>query len=52
MLYRSSYVSGFRMIVTSARLSALARTAAAQALRLDEREAPQREREHQKKEAE
>ncbi len=51
VLYRSSYAAGFRMIVTSARLSALARIAEAQALRLDEREAPQRERDRQKKEA-
>jgi hypothetical protein len=51
VLYRSSYASGFRMIVTSARLDALARAAEAQALRLDEREAPQRERARQKKEA-
>ena len=51
VLYRSSYASGFRMIVTSIRLAALARTAEAQALRLDEREAPARERARQKKEA-
>lgn len=51
VLYRSSYASGFRMIVTSVRLNALARTAEAQALRLDERDAPQRERARQKKEA-
>lgn len=51
VLYRSSYASGFRMIVTSVRLSALARTAEAQALRLDEQDAPQRERAREKKEA-
>jgi hypothetical protein len=51
VLYRSSYASGFRMIVTSARLEALARTAASEALRLDERDAPQREIARQKKEA-
>lgn len=51
VLYRSSYASGFRMIVNSVRLNALARTAEAQALRLDERDAPQRERARQKKEA-
>lgn len=51
VLYRSSYASGFRMIVTSIRLSALARTAEAQAIRMDERDAPQRERARQKKEA-
>jgi hypothetical protein len=51
VLYRSSYASGFRMLVTSVRLEALARIAEAQALRLDEREAPQREIARQKKEA-
>jgi hypothetical protein len=51
VLYRSSYASGFRLIVTSPRLEALARTAGAQAIRLDEREAPQREIARQKKEA-
>lgn len=51
VLYRSSYASGFRMIVTSLRLDALARTAKAQALRLDERDAPRREIARQKKEA-
>jgi hypothetical protein len=50
VLYRSSYASGFRIIVTSPRLEALARTADAQATRLDEREAPQREIARQKKE--
>ena len=51
VLYRMSYASGFRMIVTSVRLTALARTAEAQALVLDGRDAPQRERARQKKEA-
>ena len=51
VLYRSSYASGFRMIVTSVRLEALAATAEAQALRLDERDAPRREIARQKKEA-
>ena len=51
VLYRSSYASGFRMIVTSPRLTALARKAEAQALVLEEREAPQRERVRQQKEA-
>jgi hypothetical protein len=51
VLYRSSYASGFRMIVTSVRLDVLARAAEAQALRLDEREAPQRERARVQKEA-
>lgn len=50
VLYRSSYESGFRVIVTSPRLEALARRADAQALRLDEREAPAREIARQKKE--
>ena len=51
VLYRSSYAS-FRMIVISTRLEGLARAADAQAIRLDEREAPQREIARQKKEAE
>lgn len=50
VLYRSSSASGFRVIVASPRLEALARTADAQAIRLDEREAPQREIARQKKE--
>ena len=52
VLYRSSYRSGLRMIVTSPRLDALARTADAQAIRLDERDAPQLELARQKKESE
>lgn len=51
VVYRSSYASGFQMVVTESRLSALARRAEAQALRLDERDAPQRERARQKREA-
>ena len=51
VLYRSLYASEFRMVVTSVRLNALARTAEAQAIRLDERDAPERERARQKKEA-
>lgn len=51
VLYRSSYTSGLRIIVASPRLEALARTAAAQAARLDERDAPQRETARLKKEA-
>ena len=51
VLYRSSYASGFRLVVTSTRLTVRARTAEAEAARLDEREAPQRERARQKKEA-
>ena len=49
-LYRSA--SRFRIIVSSPRLEALARTARAEAVRLDEREAPQREIARQKKEVE
>jgi len=49
-LYRAVYATTFRMIVTSPRLEALARTADAQSLRLDAREAPQRELARQKKE--
>jgi hypothetical protein len=52
VLYRSAYLSGFRIIVTSPRLEALARTADAEAIRLDEREAPIRETARQKKETE
>lgn len=52
VLYRSSYATAFRLIVTSPRLDALARTAEAQSLRLDAREAPQREIDRQKQDAE
>jgi hypothetical protein len=52
VLYRASYMSGFRIIVTSSRLEALAQTADAEAIRLDATEAPQREIARQKKEAE
>jgi hypothetical protein len=51
VLYRSSYAS-FRLIVASPRLEALARTADAQAIRLDDREGPQREIARQKQELE
>jgi hypothetical protein len=51
VLYRLSYASGFRMIVASVRLEALARAAEAQALRLDERDAPKLELARLKKEA-
>jgi hypothetical protein len=51
VLYRSSYASGFRMIVTSLRLDRLARTAEARASQLDELDAPKREIARQKKEA-
>jgi len=50
VLYRSTYRS-FRMIVTSPRLDALARSAEAEAARLDERDAPKRELARQKKDA-
>ena len=52
VLYRSSYRAGLRIIVTSPRLEALARTADAQAAKLDELDAPQLEIARQKKEAE
>jgi molecular chaperone DnaK (HSP70) len=52
VLYRSSYTTAFRLIVTSPRLDALARTGEAQSLRLEAREAPQREIDRQKQEAE
>jgi hypothetical protein len=51
VLYRSSYAAGFRIVVSSPRLEALSRTAIAQAGRLDERDAPRREIERQRKEA-
>jgi hypothetical protein len=51
VLYRSSYASGFRMIVTSLGLDRLARTAEARAYQLDELDAPKREIARQKKEA-
>ena len=51
VLYRV-YSSDFRLIVASPRLEALARTAVVQAIRLDDREAPQREIARQKKETE
>jgi hypothetical protein len=49
-LYRSSYASGFRLVVTSPRLDTLARAADLESLQLDAREAPQREAARQKKE--
>lgn len=48
---RSSYAPTFRMIVTLVKLDALARSAEAQALRLDERDAPQRRLALEKKQA-
>jgi hypothetical protein len=50
-LFRSSMESGFQAIVTSTALDALARTADAQAIRIDERDAPSREIARQKKAA-
>lgn len=52
VLYQPSFATGFKLVVTSFRLNALARTAAAQAVRLDEREAPQREGARQRAAAE
>ncbi len=49
-LYRSSYASGFRLVVTSPRLDALAQAAGAQSLQLEAREGPQREAARQKRE--
>jgi hypothetical protein len=51
VLLRASYASGFRLIVTSPRLDALAQAAEAKAQRLDLVEGPRRERDRQKKEA-
>jgi hypothetical protein len=47
-LFRSSYQPTFGLVAFSKRLDALARTAVAEAIRLDEQEAPQREIERQK----
>ena len=47
----SSYVTSFRLVITAEPLAALARTASAQAVVLDAREAPQREAAREKKEA-
>ena len=52
VLHRSAYVPAFRVTVTSPQLEALARTAIVQAIKLDEREAPQREIARQTQEAE
>jgi hypothetical protein len=48
-LFRSSYQPTFGMVGFSKRLDALARAAIAEAIRLDEQEAPQRKIERQKK---
>jgi hypothetical protein len=52
VLYRSSYRSGLRIIVASPRLEALAGAADAQAIRLDQIDAPRIETARLKKEAE
>jgi hypothetical protein len=52
VLFRSSIGTGFQLVVTSTRLDALARTADAQAVLMDEREAPLREIARQRKDAE
>jgi hypothetical protein len=49
-LFRSSYQPTFGMIAFSKRLDALARSATAEAIRLDALEAPQRETQRQNKE--
>jgi hypothetical protein len=52
MLYRSpSYATSFRLVMTAEPLAALARTAAARAVVLDAREAPQREAAREKQQA-
>jgi len=50
-LYRSSFATEFSVVVTSPRLETLAQTSSAEAIRLDERDAPQREVERKQKEA-
>lgn len=51
VLYRSSYQREFSLVVSSSRLDGLAARAQAEALRLDERDAPQRAIERDKAEA-
>jgi hypothetical protein len=51
-LFRSSYRSGYGMIVFSKRLDILAKTSIAESIRLNELEAPQREIEQQRKQDE
>jgi hypothetical protein len=51
-LLQPSYPPTFRMVLVSKRLESLAGAAVAEALRLDEQEAPQREIERQKKQVE
>jgi hypothetical protein len=52
VLLRPSFGSGFQVVVTSTRLDALARVADAEAVRLDQREAPARDIARQKQDAE
>ena len=52
VLFRASFGEGFQVVVTSSALDALARTADAQAIRQDQREAPERAVAQQKKAAE
>ena len=52
VLLRPTFGAGFQVVVTSTRLDALARTADAEAVRLDQREAPLREIARQKQDAE
>jgi hypothetical protein len=51
-LFRFSYKSSYGMVLFSKRMDLLARTAIAESIRLNEREAPQREIERQKKQDE
>ena len=51
-LFRSSYQPSFGILVRSKQLDALAQSAIAEAIRLDEQEAPQREIERQRKQDE
>jgi hypothetical protein len=51
MLTRATFSPGLQLILTSHALNARARTAIAQAVRLDEREAPQREIDDRKRDA-
>ena len=50
-LFRVAYPASFRLVMAHTRLDNLARTAGAEAVRLDAREAPQREIARQKKES-
>ena len=52
ILFRSSYLSTFGLVVLSKRLDALARVAMLEATLLDEQEAPQREIEREQNQTE